>query len=79
MHQVADTVRNSLNFYRMQDAAESVDRAVLTGPAVAIPGFAAALAEQLTMPVEAAVVASASDVDAGRLTVAAGLAVDDTP
>ena len=47
MHQVADTVRNSLNFYRMQDAAETVDRAVLTGPAVAIPGFAAALAEQL--------------------------------
>ncbi len=79
VHQVADTVRNSLNFYRMQDAAESVDRAVLTGPAVAIPGFAAALAEQLNMPVEAAVVASASDVDAGRLTVAAGLAVDDTP
>ena len=79
VHQVADTVRNSLNFYRMQDAAESVDRAVLTGPAVAIPGFAAALAEQLNMPVEAAVVASGSDVDAGRLTVAAGLAVDDTP
>jgi len=77
VHQVADTVRNSLNFYRMQDAAESVDRAVLTGPAVAIPGFAAALSEQLNMPVEAAVVASASDVDGGRLTVAAGLAVDD--
>jgi len=50
---------------------------VLTGPAVAIPGFAAALSEQLNMPVEAAVVASASDVDGGRLTVAAGLAVDD--
>jgi type IV pilus assembly protein PilM len=78
VHQVADTVRNSLNFYRMQDAAESVDRAVLTGPAVAIPGFAAALAEQLNMPVEAAVVATESDLDAGRLTVAAGLAVDDT-
>ena len=31
------------------------------------------------MPVEAAVVASAADIDAGRLTVAAGLAVDDTP
>ena len=52
---------------------------MLTGPAVAIPGFAAALAEQLNMPVEAAVVASGSDVDSGRLTVAAGLAVDDTP
>jgi type IV pilus assembly protein PilM len=79
VHQVADSVRNSLNFYRMQEAAETVDRAVLTGPAVAIPGFAALLAEQLNMPVEAAVVASGGDVDAGRLTVAAGLAVDDTP
>ena len=57
MHQVADSVRNSLNFYRMQDSAESVDRAVLTGPAVAIPGFAALLAEQLNMVVEPAVVA----------------------
>jgi type IV pilus assembly protein PilM len=79
VHQVADTVRNSLNFYRMQDAAETVERAVLTGPALAIPGFAEALADQLNMPVEAAVVAGAGDIDARRLTVAAGLAVDDTP
>ena len=47
VHQVADTVRNSLNFYRMQESAETVERAVLTGPAVAIPGFAEQLAEQL--------------------------------
>ena len=47
MHQLADTVRNSLNFYRMQESAETVERAVLTGPAVAIPGFAERLAEQL--------------------------------
>ena len=44
---IADTVRNSLNFYRMQDSAETVDHAVLTGPAVAIPGFAGRLSEQL--------------------------------
>jgi type IV pilus assembly protein PilM len=80
VHQVADTVRNSLNFYRMQESAETVDRAVLTGPAVAIHGFAEALAAQLNLPVEPAVVASAFEgADSGRLTVAAGLAVHDTP
>jgi type IV pilus assembly protein PilM len=80
VHAVADTVRNSLNFYRMQDSAESVERAVLTGPATAIPGFAEALSAQLRMPVETALVAGAAEgVDLGRMTVAAGLAVDDTP
>ena len=42
VHTIADTVRNSLNFYRMQESAETVERAVLTGPAVAVPGFAEA-------------------------------------
>jgi type IV pilus assembly protein PilM len=78
--QVADTVRNSLNFYRMQESAETVERAVLTGPAVAIPGFADQLSAQLRLPVAPAVVACESDdVDSGRLTVAAGLALDETP
>ncbi len=81
VHQLADTVRNSLNFYRMQDNAEAVERALLTGPAVSIPGFADGLAEQLKLPVEIAVVAIdeslEGDVDPGRLTVAAGLAVED--
>jgi type IV pilus assembly protein PilM len=80
VHQVADTVRNSLNFYRMQDSAETVERAVLTGAAVAIPGFADELAAQLHLPVESAVVATdLTGVDPGRLTVAAGLALGDTP
>ena len=82
VHTIADTVRNSLNFYRMQENAETVDRAVLTGPAVSIPGFAARLSEQLQMPVEPAVVAADDPealgaVDPGRLTVAAGLAVEE--
>ena len=80
VHQLADTVRNSLNFYRMQDSAEAVDRAVLTGPAVKIPGFAARLSEQLQMPVAPHVIAGeAGEIDLGLLTVAAGLAVDETP
>jgi type IV pilus assembly protein PilM len=78
VHQLADTVRNSLNFYRMQESAEHVETGVLTGPAVAIPGFVEALSSQLRLPIEAAVVsAQDEDADLGRLTVAAGLAVDD--
>jgi type IV pilus assembly protein PilM len=81
VHQLADTVRNSLNFYRMQDNAENVERALLTGPAVSIAGFAERLAEQLKLTVEPAVVAAegslGEDIDPGRLTVAAGLAVED--
>jgi type IV pilus assembly protein PilM len=77
VHQLADTVRNSLNFYRMQESSENVEQGVLTGPAVAIPGFAERLSEQLKLPIAPAVVASkAEDADLGRLTVAAGLAVD---
>jgi type IV pilus assembly protein PilM len=79
VHQLADTVRNSLNFYRMQEGAESVERALLTGPVLAIPGFADKLSEQLKLPVEPAfvVVDGEGDADPARLAVAAGLAVDD--
>ena len=77
VHQLADTVRNSLNFYRMQESSENVEHGVMTGPAVAIPGFAERLSEQLKLPVAPAVVASKDEgADLGRLTVAAGLAVD---
>jgi type IV pilus assembly protein PilM len=82
VHQLADTVRNSLNFYRTQDTAENVERALLTGPAVSILGFSERLADELKLPVEPAVVAvddgdALGAADAGRLTVAAGLAVED--
>jgi type IV pilus assembly protein PilM len=77
VHQLADTVRNSLNFYRTQESAETVADGVLTGPAVDIPGFAESLSAQLKLPIVAAVVAADGEVaDLGRLTVAAGLAVE---
>jgi type IV pilus assembly protein PilM len=80
VHETADTVRNSLNFYRMQDSAETVDRAVLTGPAAEVAGLAERLADLLRLPVEAAAVSSGEDrTDLGRLTVAAGLAVAERP
>ncbi len=53
VRRIAADVRSSLDFHRMQDDAASVSRAVMTGPATAIPGFADALASELGMPVEA--------------------------
>jgi type IV pilus assembly protein PilM len=76
VHQLADTVRNSLNFYRMQQNSETVSRAVLTGPATDIPGFVAAFASALGMPVDAGTVDHAGVADPSRLVVAAGLAVE---
>lgn len=79
VHHLADAVRNSLNFYRMQESATLVERAVLTGPAVAVPGFAAELENQLRLPVSSALAALGPDAgaDASRLSVAAGLAVEE--
>lgn len=77
VHELADTIRNSLNFYRAQESSEPVERGVLTGPAVEVPGVAEKLSELLRLPIEPALVRSAvdGDEDIGRLTIAAGLAV----
>ena len=78
VHQLADTIRNSLNFYRMQEGAQDVSRVVLTGPALAVPGLAARLSSELRLPLDVATVRH-DDVladRAGALTVAAGLAVE---
>ena len=45
MRELADSIRTSLNFYRTQDAAETVELGVVTGAAVAIPGFVERLGE----------------------------------
>jgi type IV pilus assembly protein PilM len=82
VHQLADAARNSLNFFRMQDGAEPVERAVLVGPAAGIPGFVEKLSEQLHLPMAAADVfgaaAVAGEAEPHRLTVAAGLAVNQS-
>ena len=77
VHELADTVRNSLNYYRMQQNAVPVERAILTGPAVAVPGLPEQLAEALGMPVEARTVAVQGEIARpAHLAIAAGLAVD---
>lgn len=84
VRRIADEVRNSLDFYRAQAGALAAERAVLTGPAVAIPGFADELGVAIGLPVETGIVAEASPgayggAEAGRLAVAAGLSLaDDT-
>lgn len=82
VRRVADEVRNSLDFYRMQDSALPVQRAVLTGPAVAVPGFAERLSDEIGIEVKTGLVTETKPgafggVDAGRLSVAAGLSVGE--
>jgi type IV pilus assembly protein PilM len=82
VRRIGDEVRNSLDFHVMQDGSSPVERIVLSGPAIAIPGFADQIGQQIGMPVEVGVVAEGKaggfgGIDAGRLAVAAGLAVDE--
>jgi len=79
---IADDVRNTLDFYRMQEGAAEIEHAFLTGPAAAIPGFNEALGEALSLPLEVGLVVEGrpggfGGLDAGQLVVAAGLTVDE--
>ncbi len=58
-HRIADEVRNSIDFHMMQVGSTGVDRAVLTGPAVAIPGLPELLSELARLPLEVGTVAEA--------------------
>jgi type IV pilus assembly protein PilM len=79
---VGDEVRNSLDFHSAREGSAALERAVLTGPAVAVPGFADQVATQLGLPSEVGLVTEAKPggfggVDAGRLAVAAGLTLTE--
>jgi type IV pilus assembly protein PilM len=81
---LATEVRASLEFHQTQAASgEEIARAVLTGVAASVPGFAAALSTELGMPVETRHVGASDQLaaanDLGGLTVAAGLAVEAVP
>ncbi|HEV7774348.1 MAG TPA: type IV pilus assembly protein PilM [Conexibacter sp.] len=82
VRRIADEVRNSLDFYRAQAGALAAERAVVTGPVVAIPGFCDQLGAAIGLPVEVGTVGEArpgafGGIDGGRLAVAAGLAVEE--
>jgi type IV pilus assembly protein PilM len=84
VRRIADEVRNSLDFYRAQAGALAAEQAILTGPAVAIPGFCEQLGIATGLPVTAGVVEEAragghGGIAASRLAIAAGLAIDEAP
>jgi len=84
VRRIADEVRNSLDFHAMQDGGTTVQRAVLSGPAAAIPGFADHLAAEIGLTVDVGIVAEGrpggfGGIDPGRLAVAAGLTVEEVP
>jgi hypothetical protein len=77
-------VRTSLDFHRGQAGALAAEQAVVTGPAVAIPGFCEELSAVTGLPVTAGVVAESREgayggVAANRLAIAAGLAIEQAP
>jgi type IV pilus assembly protein PilM len=84
VRKIADDVRNSLDFHAMQSGASGVESAVLTGPVVAVPGFAEHVGKEIGLTLEPGIVAEAhpgafGDIDAGRLAIAAGLAIEEVP
>jgi type IV pilus assembly protein PilM len=84
IREIAGEVRNSLDFHRSQDGGGEVGRVVLSGSALALPGFAVALQASLGVEVQAASVGLADErlsqsVSACRLAIAAGLATSEVP
>ncbi len=78
IRRIAGEVRNTIDFH-LASAPGGITRCVLTGPAVAVPGFAEALSADLNLPVERGVVAGADLEQPGRVAVAAGLALTEVP
>jgi type IV pilus assembly protein PilM len=77
VRRIAAEIRNSLDFHQAQGGVAIVSRAVLSGPAAAVPGFATALNAELGLPVVVGVVDGADTLHTGRIAVAAGLAVEE--
>ncbi len=82
VRRIGDQVRNSMDFHSMQQGAAPVERAMLTGTAVSIPGFTDRLAEKLSLPLETGLASEGragglDGIDASSLAVAAGLTIDE--
>lgn len=80
VREIAGEVRNSLDFHRSQGGGE-VSSIVLSGPALEIKGFSKALENELGATLSCRSVegvdARSGGVSAERLTIAAGLAVEE--
>jgi type IV pilus assembly protein PilM len=79
VRRVVEDVRATLDFHATQmSGGAAVERVLLTGPAVAVPGFAETLERELGLPVEPRTLAGPDDgIGLERLSVAAGLAVSE--
>ena len=80
VREIAGEVRNSLDFQQAHDGGERVQSVVISGPALDIPGFAAACERELGLPVVARAVDGADEAGpaaAQRLAVATGLAIEE--
>jgi type IV pilus assembly protein PilM len=84
---LADEVRLSLEYYQGSvPDAHRIERMVVAGPAIAIPGFANSLGAEFRFPVETRSFGNVNvepgvldEIDSSQLTVAAGLALDGVP
>jgi type IV pilus assembly protein PilM len=82
---IADEVRLSLEYYQGSvPDAHRVERLVVAGPAIAIPGFSDSLGAELGLAAESRSLGQVNvqpgvldEVDSSQLTVAAGLALDE--
>ncbi len=84
VRRIADEIRNSLDFHRMQEGAAEVGGAVLTGQAAAVPGLPEQLGDEIGMPLEVGTVSEArvggfAGADAGQLAIATGLTLHEVP
>lgn len=78
IRRIAGEIRNSIDFHLSADAGVGgVDRVLLTGAAASVPGFADALAERLSLPVETGAPFAPQTDEPHRFTVAAGLAIEE--
>lgn len=83
IREITGEVRNSLDFHRSQEGGGEVALVVLSGAALDIPGFADVLQAELGVPVTREIVGVAdgaldgAPVSPQRLTIAAGLAVEE--
>jgi hypothetical protein len=84
IHELVSEVRNTLDFHASQDGGGDVSNVVVSGQALGVPGFAAALQAGLGMEVHAESVevtdkALSHAPSPGRLAVASGLATVEAP
>ncbi len=78
VRRIAAEARASLDFHHASGERRPVERAVLTGSVVGVPGFAEALAEELGLPVVPGIVPGGpSEAHGARFAIAAGLAVEE--